>query len=101
MLQGDEAKLPRPLAKSSFGVRVEDWPAVLQQQAGELGGGRHRVGQRAAEGVSEQVDPRLETMNLLLSQQLTNEQNHHISNKSLLHGLGGDHEVPSEKIGRP
>ncbi|QNI55707.1 hypothetical protein SynBIOSE41_03227 [Synechococcus sp. BIOS-E4-1] len=101
MLQDDEARLPRPLTKSSLGVRVEKRPAVLQQQAGELGDGRHRVGQRAVKEVSDQVDPRLKAMNLLLSQQVTNEQNHHISNKSLLHGLGGDHEVPSEKLGRP
>lgn len=38
--------------------------------------------------------------NRLLSQQVINEQNHHISDKSLLNSLGGDHEVISEKIDR-
>ncbi|QNI54308.1 hypothetical protein SynBIOSE41_01797 [Synechococcus sp. BIOS-E4-1] len=54
---------------------------------------------RVAQKVSDKIDPRLSAANKLSAKQVTNEQNHYISNKSLLHGLGGDHEVLSEKVG--
>lgn len=59
-----------------------------------------KVAQKRAKNASDPVDERLRAANRLLSQQVTNEQNHFISNKSLLHGLGGDHEVLSAKVER-
>ena len=59
-----------------------------------------KVAQKRAKNASDPADERLRAANRILSQQVTNEQNHFISNKSLLHGLGGDHEVLSEKVDR-
>ena len=59
-----------------------------------------KVSQKRAKKVSDPVDERHRATNRLLSRLATDGKNHAITSRSLLHGLGGDHEVLSEKVDR-
>ena len=54
--------------------------------------------QRAKKASDEPVDERHRATNRLLSRLATDSKNHAITSRSLLHGLGGDHEVISAKV---